>query len=92
MKVVTSTAAAAAAVAPPVLPNNSTRITTNNVSIVPAGPKDMNSNGTAVDILMINSPALVRRTLHNQDDTVVAATSISKYEESMLAASSCVKK
>ena len=36
----------------------------------------------SIDLLMMNSPSLIRRTLHRHDDTVVA--SASNYEESML--------
>ena len=74
------------------LPNTSnTNNVPSNAPIPPVAPpappaaSPVPPNGTlpnSLDYLMMNSPLLMRRTLHKQDDTVI--TTSANYEETML--------
>ena len=58
--------------------NNNLQIQANTIQSSNPGKQ----NKSSLDLLYMDSPAVMRRTLHNQDDTVVA--SHSSYEDSLL--------
>ena len=57
--------------------NNNLQIQANTIQ-----PNRGKQNKSSLDLLYMDSPSVMRRTLHNQDDTVVA--SHGSYEDSLL--------